>query len=594
MMAQALRRILTLALCVTAVMGTSVASANSLMNVQIFRPSPHPGDMMIVEGSTLPEAHVWTTSLAVSYGKNPLVVRDSEIIQDRMTLDLMASYSLFQWVDIGLALPLNLVNAGSFSGTNDKGQVCSNCFGLQEFESFSLGDLRVAPKVRLLHRGEDDQGFGLAIDTIFALPTGDSLGFASDGFSVQPSLIVDYKWKALHIAVNVGGRFRAEAQNIPTNDASSDASGDGKPKWVINPETNEPYTLGQEITYGAGLSYRILGEDQAGVTVRGVNFDMMVELHGATTGFEANTSNLEGLIAGRVSLPDIGLSATLGGGSGWLPGYGNMKYRLFVGLGFSMPHKRDYDEDGILDEDDKCQEQAEDFDDFEDTDGCPDEDNDGDKVPDTVDRCPNDAEDFDKFEDEDGCPELDNDGDTVPDTKDKCPMVPEDRDKYQDDDGCPDDDNDNDGMADIADQCPDKKETINGYQDDDGCPDKSLAKVEAGRILILDKVYFEVKEAELMPQSFPVLRAVAGVLRVTPNIKKVRIEGHTDDRGSSKKNLKLSQARAEAVMSFLVQEGVAASRLEALGQGEEQPAMEGKSDEARDANRRVEFVIVQQ
>ena len=96
-----------------------------------------------------------------------------------------------------------------------------------------------------------------------------------------------------------------------------------------------------------------------------------------------------------------------------------------------------------------------------------------------------------------------------------------------------------------------------------------------------------------MPKSFKVLRAVAGILRVTPAIKKIRIEGHTDDRGSSRKNLKLSQARAEAVMAFLLQEGVPQARLEALGQGEEQPAMEGKSDEARDANRRVEFVIVQ-
>jgi outer membrane protein OmpA-like peptidoglycan-associated protein len=398
---------------------------------------------------------------------------------------------------------------------------------------------------------------------------------------VQPSLIADYKWGALHIALNVGGRFR-NVQNIPN-----------ETKFVVD-ENNEPYTVGQEVTYGAGVSYRIIGESNAGVIVRGVEFDMMVELHGATTGFNPKTSNLEGLLAGRVSLPDVGLAFTLGGGSGWLPGYGNMKYRLFAGVGFSMPHLRDYDQDGIIDDEDKCQEQAEDFDQFEDKDGCPDEDNDGDKVPDAVDRCPNDAEDFDSFEDADGCPDLDNDGDGVPDTADKCIGEPEDRDKFQDADGCPDPDNDNDGMLDIADQCPDKKETINGYQDDDGCPDKSLAKVESGRIVILDKVYFEVKEAELMPQSFPVLRAVAGILRVTPAIRKVRIGGHTDDRGSSRKNLKLSQARAESVMLFLVQEGVPQGRLEALGHGEDMPAMEGKSDEARDANRRVEFVIVQQ
>ncbi|MDP6944301.1 MAG: OmpA family protein, partial [Myxococcota bacterium] len=161
-------------------------------------------------------------------------------------------------------------------------------------------------------------------------------------------------------------------------------------------------------------------------------------------------------------------------------------------------------------------------------------------------------------------------------------------------DGCPDTDNDGDGMADVGDQCPDAKETINGYQDDDGCPDESLAKVEAGRIVILDKVYFETREAELMPQSYPVLRAVAGILRVTPSIKKVRVEGHTDDRGGKAFNLKLSQTRSEAVMTFLVQEGVDAGRLEAVGHGKEKPAVEGRTDEARDANRRVEFVIIEQ
>ena len=67
-------------------------------------------------------------------------------------------------------------------------------------------------------------------------------------------------------------------------------------------------------------------------------------------------------------------------------------------------------------------------------------DRDGDGIRDNVDRCPDDAEDFDGFEDEDGCPDPDNDRDGILDANDKCPNVPEDKDGVDDDDGCPEDD----------------------------------------------------------------------------------------------------------------------------------------------------------
>ena len=65
------------------------------------------------------------------------------------------------------------------------------------------------------------------------------------------------------------------------------------------------------------------------------------------------------------------------------------------------------------------------------------EDNDGDGIPDGVDKCPDEAEDKDGFEDADGCPNPDNDGDGIPDGFDNCPNEPEDTDGFQDEDGCP-------------------------------------------------------------------------------------------------------------------------------------------------------------
>jgi outer membrane protein OmpA-like peptidoglycan-associated protein len=273
-------------------------------------------------------------------------------------------------------------------------------------------------------------------------------------------------------------------------------------------------------------------------------------------------------------------------------GYGNTKYRIFAGVSYAPPTERDRDFDGLIDENDKCPLEPEDMDQFQDSDGCPDPDNDGDKVLDGADRCPNDAEDVDGYQDLDGCPEPDNDGDGILDGADKCPNEAEDADGFQDSDGCPDDDNDNDGIKDSADRCPSQAETKNGHQDDDGCPDQTSARIEGRRIVILDKVYFAFRKEEIKPQSYPVLKAVAGILRANPKIRRIRIAGYTDGRGSTQVNRSLSQKRAEAVMAFLNEEGIAQDRLEAVGYGKSRPAVDGGSPEARSANRRVEFVIL--
>ena len=98
----------------------------------------------------------------------------------------------------------------------------------------------------------------------------------------------------------------------------------------------------------------------------------------------------------------------------------------------------DRDGDGIEDAFDKCPDAPEDFDGFEDENGCPDKDNDRDGIEDDWDKMPYDAEDFDGFEDEDGAPDFDNDADGIPDVEDYCPDEPEDLDGDRDADGCPD------------------------------------------------------------------------------------------------------------------------------------------------------------
>ncbi|MEK7704744.1 MAG: OmpA family protein [Myxococcota bacterium] len=257
----------------------------------------------------------------------------------------------------------------------------------------------------------------------------------------------------------------------------------------------------------------------------------------------------------------------------------------------------DNDSDGVLDTADKCPMQAEDKDSFQDEDGCPDLDNDGDGIADAVDKCPGEAEDVDGYEDSDGCPEPDNDGDGMPDLNDLCPNYAEDKDGVADDDGCPED-NDGDGIPDELDKCPKEAETYNGIDDADGCPEKlkakSLVTVTEDKIEIKEKIFFKTGSAKILPKSFNLLDQVASVLKNYKHIKKVRVEGHTDNVGNKRKNKKLSQDRAESVREYLLGKGVEADRLVAEGFGQDKPIASNKTPRGKETNRRVEFVIVEQ
>jgi outer membrane protein OmpA-like peptidoglycan-associated protein len=332
-------------------------------------------------------------------------------------------------------------------------------------------------------------------------------------------------------------------------------------------------------------------------------------------------------------------SATLGGFSGLNKDAPD--WQVYLGLTFSGNWiDPDTDKDGILDEMDQCPNEPEDFDGYDDADGCPEPDNDGDGIEDALDKCPNDPEDKDGFEDEDGCPELDNDGDGIVDTVDKCPMEkedfdgfedidgcpdpdndkdricdpwvaemglsekyanvctgtdkcpdePEDFDGFQDSDGCPEFDNDGDGIQDQMDKCPNEAETFNGFEDEDGCPDAIVLKKDE-RIL-LDNIYFKLGSADLEPESFDTLNSMRRVFLDNPGIV-IQIEGHTDSQGSDEYNLKLSQARAETVSNYIINVlGISGSQVSGIGYGESRPIAPNSTSKGRAQNRRIEFRVI--
>jgi outer membrane protein OmpA-like peptidoglycan-associated protein len=218
-----------------------------------------------------------------------------------------------------------------------------------------------------------------------------------------------------------------------------------------------------------------------------------------------------------------------------------------------------------------------------------DRDNDG--IPDDIDACPNEAEDHQGNDPNDGCPmPPDRDGDGIADAYDKCPDQAEDKDGIDDGDGCPEDDVDSDGIPDVQDACPREPGQKNTDPKKNGCP--AFIKVEGNVVRIMQQVHFATGSTNILPDSFPMLQEIANLLKANPGIKRMTINGHTDNRGGADLNKRLSQGRADSVMRWLTQHGVEGNRLEAHGYGLEQPIEDNNTEPGRAANRRVEFKIL--
>ena len=105
-----------------------------------------------------------------------------------------------------------------------------------------------------------------------------------------------------------------------------------------------------------------------------------------------------------------------------------------------------------------------------------------------------------------------------------------------------------------------------------------------------ERVRFKRGKAEVLPESYPLLRVLASVVLSCGTA--IEIAGHTDSVGDAAVNLRLSQRRADAVARHLVQSGVDATLLRAVGYGETQPVGDNATEEGQQANRRIEFRVI--
>lgn len=105
------------------------------------------------------------------------------------------------------------------------------------------------------------------------------------------------------------------------------------------------------------------------------------------------------------------------------------------------------------------------------------------------------------------------------------------------------------------------------------------------------RILFETNSDKLLPESFEILDEVAFVMEKNARLR-IRVEGHTDDVGTETYNQDLSARRAASVMKYLLEKGIAEDRLESIGCGEGTPIADNKTEEGKQQNRRVEFVIL--
>ncbi len=230
----------------------------------------------------------------------------------------------------------------------------------------------------------------------------------------------------------------------------------------------------------------------------------------------------------------------------------------------------DTDGDGIVDGSDACPEVAG----LAALNGCPDADGDG--ITDANDACPEVA----GLAALKGCPDADKDG--VADKDDKCPSVAGPKENA----GCPWADTDKDGVADKDDECPE----VAGPASNKGCPEVTAAVLESVKVEA-KSIYFNSGKSTFKSEDVPVkIESISTLLKQYPTAK-FSIEGHTDSDGSDAFNQKLSQERADVVRNALIERGIKAANLTAVGYGESKPIASNKTAAGKAKNRRTEVVL---
>jgi hypothetical protein len=394
-------------------------------DTHLFRPAVDSKGFFSVNGSRILGANDISFGLILDYGRNLLRVRDEArspaggvactddvncvgvraLVPDSFQGTFSFNYGIANKAVVGLSLPVVLASGDpAFNIGPDPGTL----YDADALDSQGLSWVALHAKLRLTRIEET---LGLALLVQGGLPVGARAHnlVGEPGPWVWPQAIADYQFGAtgrFKVGLNAGFRWHSQGNDT---------------QFAANQLEEGQFRNGNLLTGQFGFAWRALDAlDLVGETYATYLLD----------DFSSSKQKFSQEYIGGIKL-FVERNSYLMMGAGhrtYSTGFEGADLRLLLGFVFE-PSIGDRDGDGYTDDQDECPDDPEDFDGFEDGDGCPDPDNDKDGILDVDDACPDIPEDFDGDQDEDGCPEGsdgDRDGDGILDSRDKCPDVPED------------------------------------------------------------------------------------------------------------------------------------------------------------------------
>lgn len=555
-----------------------------------FNPAPA-GDRMFGVPSPFvagdPALHVM---LLGDYAHAPLVlVREEgeedvpvgDVVNHQFFLHLNANLALWHRLAINVNIPVAIYQ----SGDED---LPGNLVGASDP---AFGDVRLGARLRLV--GDYFDPFQLGVGGYVWLPSGDDTNYTSDGtVRGMPYASIGGRGGRVVWTVATGPEFRDSKSFANVNQGDMYYFGGGL-----------GFLLGEEKQFQIGPELNMYLNFEE-VTQRTTNGEIMLDMRYRIGDFEMGAGVGPGITTG-VGTPDVRAvfmvaytpemkEHTDRDGDGIfddvdacpdVPGVADPDPAKH-----GCPPPSDRDKDGILDPVDACPDVPGVADPDPKKNGCPPpNDRDKDGILDGVDACPDEPGVASEDPAKNGCPP-DRDGDTVYDKDDACPDIPGIKTNDPATNGCPGD-TDGDGIRDDKDACPREKGVADPDPTKNGCP--KLVRFTDTEIIILQQVQFDTGKATIRKESDELLNEVASVLKDHPEIVKMEVQGHTDNRGSKALNAKLSDDRAKAVAAALVSRGIDTSRLTGKGYGFDKPIGDNKTDEGRQKNRRVQFIVTE-